>query len=525
MMKKIFTIFLVLTMVVGLLAGCGKKNAAETGESDSNKLSVVTTIFPEYDWVKEILGDKTGSTDLTMLLDNGVDLHSYQPTADDIVKISDCDLFIYVGGESDGWVDDALKNATNKNMKVINLLDVLGDSVKTEEVVEGMQETEHDHDHDHSKEVSTFEDDEVQDRSLSDWAGNWQSAYPFVLDGTLDDAFAAMAEKGEMTAEEYKTYYQNGYKTDITNIDIEGDHIEFTYEDSRKVGSNYKYVGYYIQNWSTGTKAAMYRFEAEDKDSGAPVYIDFNDHMIEPAAAEHFHIRMSNESFDAIVDPENSWPTFFPADMTGEEICEHMEGHDHDEDEDHEHEEGEEHEHEEEKDEHVWLSLKNAKTLVGAIADALQELDPDNKDTYAANTSAYIEKLSALDGAYQSAVDSAARKTVLFGDRFPFRYLVDDYGLSYYAAFAGCSAESEASFETVSFLAKKVDELGLPCVLTIEGKNHKLAETIVQSTAGKNQKVLTMDSMQSMTSKDAANGATYLSVMEQNLSVLKEALG
>ena len=358
---------------------------------------------------------------------------------------------------------------------------------------------------------STFEDNEVQDRSLSDWAGDWQSAYPFALDGTLDDAFAAMAEEGEMTADEYKTYYQNGYKTDITNIDIEGDHIEFTYEDGKKVGSDYQYVGYYIQNWSTGTKAAMYRFEAVDRTSVAPVYIEFNDHMIEPAAAEHFHIRMSNESFDAIVDPENSWPTFFPADMTGEEICEHMEGHDH--------------EHEEEADEHVWLSLKNAETLVGAISDALQELDPDNKDTYAANASAYIEKLSALDGAYQSAVDGAARKTVLFGDRFPFRYLVDDYGLSYYAAFAGCSAESEASFETVSFLAKKVDELGLPCVLTIEGKNHKLAETIVQSTAGKNQKVLTMDSMQSTTSEDVANGTTYLSAMEQNLSVLKEALG
>ena len=101
MMKKIFTIFLALTMVVGLLAGCGKKNAVEKGESDSNKLSVVTTIFPEYDWVREILGGKAESTDLTMLLDNGVDLHSYQPTADDIVKISDCDLFIYVGGESD----------------------------------------------------------------------------------------------------------------------------------------------------------------------------------------------------------------------------------------------------------------------------------------------------------------------------------------------------------------------------------------------------------------------------------------
>ena len=214
-MKKIFTLFLALAMAVSLFTGCGKKNNAETGESDSNKLSVVTTIFPEYDWVREVLGDKAESTDLTMLLSNGVDLHSYQPTADDIVKISDCDLFVYVGGESDKWVDDALKEATNKDMKVIDLLEVLGDSVKTEESVEGMQEAEHAHDH--SKEVSTFEDHEVQDRSLSDWEGSWQSAYPFALDGTLDDAFAAMAEEGEMTADEYKTYYQKGYKTDITN--------------------------------------------------------------------------------------------------------------------------------------------------------------------------------------------------------------------------------------------------------------------------------------------------------------------
>ena len=332
-MKKI-TALLALLMLGGALAGCGKQN--DTNKTD--KLSIVTTIFPEYDWVRAVLGDKADNAEVTMLLDNGIDLHSYQPTADDIVKISDCDLFLYVGGESDGWVDDALKNATNKNMKVINLLDVLGDSVKTEEVVEGMQETEHDHDHDHSKEVSTFED-------------------------------------------------------------------------------------------------------------------------------------------------------------------------------------------EEEKDEHVWLSLKNAEVFVNAISKSLQELDPDNKDTYAANAAAYIEKLSALDGEYQAAVDAATYKTVVFGDRFPFRYLVDDYGLRYYAAFVGCSAETEASFETVSFLAKKVDELKLPCVLTIEGAQHKIAETIVQNTAEKNQKVLTMDSLQSTSSKDVANGTTYLSVMEKNLSVLKEALG
>ena len=341
-MKKIIALLLALFMLVGALAGCGKQD--DTNQTD--KLSIVTTIFPEYDWVREILGDKADNAEITMLLDNGVDLHSYQPTADDIVKISDCDLFIYVGGESDGWVEDALRNAANRNMKVINLLEVLGDSVKTEEIVEGMQEEEHEH----------------------------------------EDAHA------------------------------------------------------------------------------------------------------------------------------------------HDDAEEHEHEDAEEHEHEEEADEHVWLSLKNAKMLVRVISKALQELDPDNKDIYAANADAYVKKLSALDADYQAAVDAASNKTILFGDRFPFRYLVDDYGLRYYAAFVGCSAETEASFETISFLAKRVDEWKLPCVLTIEGAQHKIAETVVQNTTAKNQRVLTMDSMQSTTSKDAKNGTTYLSVMEKNLSVLKEAL-
>lgn len=327
-MKKITVLLLALFMLVGALAGCGKQN--DTNQTD--KLSIVTTIFPEYDWVREILGEKADNAEITMLLDNGVDLHSYQPTADDIVKISDCDLFIYVGGESDEWVEDALRNAANGNMKVINLLEVLGDSVKTEEIVEGMQEEEHE------------------------------------------------------------------------------------YEDA------------------------------------------------------------------------------------------------------------EEHEHEEEADEHVWLSLKNAKMLVRVISKALQELDPNNKDIYAANADAYVKKLSALDAEYQAAVDAASNKTILFGDRFPFRYLVDDYGLRYYAAFVGCSAETEAGFETISFLAKRVDELKLPCVLTIEGAQHKIAETIVRNTTAKNQRVLTMDSMQSTTSKDVKNGTTYLSVMEKNLSVLKEAL-
>ena len=135
-----------------------------------------------------------------------------------------------------------------------------------------------------------------------------------------------------------------------------------------------------------------------------------------------------------------------------------------------------------------------------------------------------MKKLSDLDAKYRETADTAKRKTVLFGDRFPFRYLTDDYSLNYYAAFAGCSAETEASFKTVSFLAKKVDELKLPCVLTIEGSKHKIAETIVKNTAEKNQKVLTNDSMHSTTSKEACNSATNFSIKEKNLSVLKKAL-
>ena len=250
-----------------------------------------------------------------------------------------------------------------------------------------------------------------------------------------------------------------------------------------------------------------YFFEATSGDSGAPKYVQFSDHGIAPGKAEHFHIYAGNGGFDALSEEMENWPTYYPSDMTGDEITEDMLEHE-----------------EKEYDEHVWLSLRNAETLCTAITNALGELDPDHKDVYTANASTYLQKLDQLDQSYQQAVDSAARKTVLFGDRFPFRYLVDDYGLTYYAAFAGCSAESEASFETVSFLAKKVDELALPCVLTIEGTQHKIAETIVQNTKEKNQKILTMDSMQATTSDDVKAGTTYLSVMEKNLGVLKEAL-
>lgn len=332
-MKKIITLMLVAVLAVCALSGCGTSKSGE--DTKDKKIKIVTTIFPEYDWVMQILGDKADKADVTMLLDKGVDLHSYQPSTADIAKISEADVFIYVGGESDEWVEDVLKQAKNKNLKVINLMDVMGDKAKEEEVKEGMQEEEEEH-----------------------------------------------AEEAKDGKEEEEVEY----------------------------------------------------------------------------------------------------------------------------------------------DEHVWLSLKNAKIFTKKIADVLSEVDKDDAKTYQANYESYAKKLDDLDKKYADAVASAKNKTLVFGDRFPFRYLVNDYGLDYYAAFVGCSAESEASFETVTFLAKKIDELGLGNVLTIEGKNHKIAKTVVDNTKNKDQKVLTMDSMQSTTSKDVKDGATYLGIMEKNLEVLKEAL-
>ena len=123
-MKKIITLMLVAVLAVFALSGCGTSKSGE--DKNDKKIKIVTTIFPEYDWVMQILGDKADKADVTMLLDKGVDLHSYQPSTADIAKISEADVFIYVGGESDEWVEDVLKEAKNKKLKVINLMDVMG---------------------------------------------------------------------------------------------------------------------------------------------------------------------------------------------------------------------------------------------------------------------------------------------------------------------------------------------------------------------------------------------------------------
>ena len=152
-------------------------------------------------------------------------------------------------------------------------------------------------------------------------------------------------------------------------------------------------------------------------------------------------------------------------------------------------------------------------------------MDQEHRKSYEENTASWLTQLELLDKQYQQTVDNAPYDTLLFGDRFPFRYLTEDYGLSYYAAFSGCSAESEASFQTIAFLAQKLEELSLPVVLTLANPQTKIAETIVGITASRTQQILQMDSMQSVTASDVADGVSYLSVMEQNLQVLRQALG
>ena len=335
-MKKFAAFVMVVFAVALALSACGMDSNAKS--LANKKASVVATIYPQYDWLKNILGEYADKVDLKLLIKNGTDLHSYKPSAQDIAAIANADLVVYVGGESDEWIEKALEATPKAGRMQVNLMQVLGDRVKEEEVVEGMQ--------------------------------------------------------AEEEAEEH-----------------EGEH--------------------------------------------------------------HHH-----EHAEA---PEN--------------------------------------------DEHIWLSLKNAQVLVKNLAESVSKIDTANAPVYRANAIIYASKLHDLDWAYDSTVSNASQKTILFGDRFPFRYMVDDYGIKYYAAFVGCSAESEASFETVAFLAGMMDSLSLPVIFTIDGSRSNVALAV--RNASKNSKsvpVLQLNSMQSVTDEQIRSGVDYMSIMKSNLETLKKGL-
>jgi zinc transport system substrate-binding protein len=313
MKKLVFFVCALVSITMALPAG-GRK---DTGKPDG-KTNVVVTIFPPYDFVREVAGNMVN---LTMLLQPGAESHSYEPTPQDIIKVQNCDVFIYVGGESDAWVERILESIDTSHMEIVTLMDCV--EVVEEVVVEGMQ-------------------------------------------------------------------------------------------------------------------------EEEEEEAEGPEY-----------------------------------------------------------------------------DEHVWTSPGNAKLIVRKIADVLKQRDAANAAVYEKNTVSYLAKLTELDASFQNVVNGASRKTLVFGDRFPFRYFADAYNLNYFAAFPGCSTETECSAATIAFLVDKVKAENIPVVFHIELSNENIADTICEETGAKK---LLLHAVHNISKRDFDGKANYYDLMSQNAQNLREAL-
>jgi zinc transport system substrate-binding protein len=319
-MKKIIITILLLFILSGFFAGC--INNPKTKNNTEN-ITIVATIFPPYDFAKQICG---GAAEVEMLLPPGAESHSYEPSAQDIIKIQNCDLFIYVGGESDTWVDNIL-SSLDKPIKTVKMMDYI--NIVEEEAIYGI-----------------------------------------------------------------KTHHDEAAETKSKN-------------------------------------------------------------------------------------------------------------------------------HEKEYDEHVWTSPRNAVLITQAITDAICEIDTKNVDLYRQNSLNYIIQLEELDSQFADFFDAVTNKTLIFGDRFPLRYFVDEYNLTYYAAFPGCSNETEASAATIAFLIDKVKEEHISTIFYIEFSNHKIADSIAEAT---NTKTALFHTCHNVSKEELENGATYLSLMKQNLATLKECM-
>ena len=307
-MKKIKTILLLLIII--LLVGCTKTN-------EEKKINIIATSFPGYDFARAITKN-VEDVNVTMLLKPGTEMHDFEPTPKDIINIEKSDMFIYVGGESDEWVEKILKKINPKKTKVIKLMDQV--EIKIEENVEGMED---------------------------------------------------------------------------------------------------------------------------------------------------------------------------------------------------------EHENEKEYDEHVWTSPINAIKIIENIEKVIEKLDKINKKQYEKNAGEYINKLNDIDKLIRQIVNNSKRKEIIFGDRFPLRYFTDEYNLNYYAAFKGCSEQTEASAKTIAFLINKVKEDDIPAVFHIELSNKTLVEEISKQTKAK---VLEFHSAHNISKEDFKKGITYIDIMNKNAKALKEAL-
>lgn len=353
--RRVRDFLLAGSLILGMmLTGCGmsgqqteQNGGKEQNKVENEKISVVATIFPQYDFVRQIAGD---DVELKMLLKPGEETHSYEPTPQDIIAIQNSDLFIYVGGENDAWVEDILESMPDNGRKTLKLVECV-DTVE-EEHVEGMKE-ERGHDHDDH-------DDHDED--------------------------------------------------DAEHEEDEADHEEHGQEETHSV------------------------------------------HEI---------------------------------------------------------------------DEHVWTSPVNAVKIVEQIKEELCELDPENASVYEENAETYVEQLKELDQEFQDVVDHSKRKLMIFGDRFPFRYFAEAYGLDYYAAFSGCASDTEPSAATMAFLINKVRDENIKTVLKMELSNENIAKAIAEAT---NADVKEFYSCHNLTAEQFADGETYLSLMEKNVETLREVL-
>lgn len=328
MKKRAICALIILCLLISICS-C----TAPTQESDE-KIRILCTLFPQYDWLCNIT-EGVDDVEVSLIIANGTDPHSYQPTAADIMNISRCDMLVYIGGDSDTWVKKAVERSKNQAI------------------------------------------------------------------------------------------------TEIALLELEG--------------------------------------------------IELHD----ISSASHSH-----------------------------------EGHSHGE---HSHE-GHSHS---TVDEHIYLSIDNACTAVSRLASELCRIDPDNKDIYLKNSMEYTIKLKNLSNSLSADLDAIPEEErfMLFADRFPFVYLLSDYGVHYAAAFEGCTTDVDADFDTVIRLIHEADEHDVKYIAVTESSDKALAKTVISSTKAKNQGILTLNSMQAVTYSQIANGASYISIMEKNLNTVRTALG
>lgn len=320
-MKKRFLLVLICVFSALLMCACTSDTT-----SDDGKINIVCTEFPQYDWTKSIVQDSE-NVNLILLNTKGTDMHSFEPSADDIIKVAESDILILIGGEGDKWALDAVSD--NKKTTVINLLDLL----------------------------------------------------------------------------------------------------------------------------------------KENEEHGV--------------LAEHDHIASCDHS--------------------------HEDAH-------------------ESADEHVWMSIKNADFFIRKICEVLYEKDPQNAGFYKGSQKEIIGQLGELDYDFSQAIGEYEHPVIVVADRFPFKYLTDEYGIECFAAFPGCSADTDASPDTIIKLSKAVDEHNLKYIAVTENTSGKTAQAVINNTGNKNQQTVVIDSMQSVSLKDIENGATYIGIMKQNFEAMKKLL-